>query len=126
MLRKDSKSCLVERFAAGGQAVHLFTNRKLSPGFPSGISGDELTERALKQAQHFGAETLFVREVERVESFNDDHYVILDGSDRVGARALLLTTGVAWRRLQFEGHDRLLGRGLNLWGVRLRRHIGNR
>ena len=105
------KVLLVERFAAGGQAV---TSSRIEnyPGFPSGISGDELTERALKQAQHFGAETLFVREVERVESFNDDHYVILDGGDRVGARALLLTTGVAWRRLQFEGHDRLLGRGL--------------
>ncbi len=68
---------LVERFAAGGQAV---TSSRIENylGFPSGISGDELTERALKQAQHFGVETLFVRKVERVESLNDDHYVILD------------------------------------------------
>ena len=102
---------LVERFAAGGQAV---TSSRIENylGFPSGISGDELTERALKQAQHFGVETLFVREVERVESLNDDHYVILDGGDRIRAQVLLLTTGVSWRRLQFEGHDRLLGRGL--------------
>ena len=102
---------LVERFAAGGQAV---TSSRIENylGFPSGISGDELTERALKQAQHFGVETLFVREVERVESLNGDHCVILDGGDRIGAHVLLLTTGVSWRRLQFEGHDRLLGRGV--------------
>lgn len=66
----------------------------------------------MKQAQHFGAEILFVRRVERIESLNDDHYVILDGGDRISAHALLLTTGASWRRLQFEGHDRLLGRGL--------------
>jgi thioredoxin reductase (NADPH) len=102
---------LVERFAAGGQAV---TSSRIENylGFPAGISGDELTERALKQAQHFGVETLFIREVEQIESDNDDHHVILDGGDRIRARVLLLTTGVSWHRLQFEGHNRLLGRGL--------------
>lgn len=102
---------LVERFAAGGQAV---TSSRIENylGFPAGISGDELTERAVKQAHQFGVETLFVREVKRVESLNDDHYVILDGGDRISARVLLLTTGASWHRLQFEGHDRLLGRGL--------------
>jgi thioredoxin reductase (NADPH) len=106
---------LVERFAAGGQAV---TSSRIENylGFPAGISGDELTERALKQAQHFGVEILFVRNVEKVESLNDDHYVSLDGGDRISGSVLLLTTGVSWHRLQFEGHDKLLGRGL-LYGA---------
>src|SRR5580693_908481 len=44
------------------------------------------------------------------------HCVTLDGSDRISARVLLLTTGVSWHRLEFEGHDELLGRGI-LYGA---------
>src|SRR6202167_2347940 len=104
------KVLLVERFAAGGQAG---TSSRIENylGFPAGISGDELTERALKQARRFGVEILLKRNVE-VQSLDDGHYVTLDGGDRITARVLLLTTGVSWNRLEFEGHDELLGRGL--------------
>jgi thioredoxin reductase (NADPH) len=105
------KVLLVERFAAGGQAG---TSSRIENylGFPAGISGDELTERALKQAKHFGVEILFKRNVEEVQSWDGSHCVILDGGDRIGARIFLLTTGVSWHRLEFENHDRLLGRGI--------------
>lgn len=109
------KVLLVERFAAGGQAG---TSSRIENylGFPAGISGDELTERALKQAKRFGVEMLFKRNVEEVQSLDVGHCVTLDGGDRVRADVLLLTTGVSWHRLEFEGHDELFGRGI-LYGA---------
>src|ERR1700734_1435509 len=109
------KVLLVERFAAGGQAG---TSSRIENylGFPAGISGDELTERALKQAKHFAVEMLFKRNVEQVQSLNGTHCIILDGGDRISARVLLLATGVSWHRLEFEGHNELLGRGI-LYGA---------
>jgi thioredoxin reductase (NADPH) len=109
------KVLLVERFAAGGQAG---TSSRIENylGFPAGISGDELTERALKQAKRFGVEILFKRNVEEVQSLDGSQCVTLDGGDRIGARVLLLATGVSWHRLEFEGHGELLGRGI-LYGA---------
>src|SRR5580693_171335 len=109
------KVLLVERFAAGGQAG---TSSRIENylGFPAGISGDELTERALKQAKRFGVEMLFKRNVDEVQSQYGSHCVILDGGDRISARVLLLATGVSWHRLEFEGHNELLGRGI-LYGA---------
>jgi thioredoxin reductase (NADPH) len=109
------KVLLVERFAAGGQAG---TSSRIENylGFPAGISGDELTERALKQAKRFAVEMLFKRNVEQLQSIDDGHCVTLDGGDRITARVLLLATGVSWHRLEFEGHDQLLGRGI-LYGA---------
>ena len=106
---------LVERFAAGGQAG---TSSRIENylGFPAGISGDELTERALKQAKHFGVEILFHRTVEELRSLDDDHCVTLDGGDKIRALVLLLTTGVSWNRLEFGGQDEMLGRGI-LYGA---------
>ena len=105
------KVLLVERFAAGGQAG-TSTRIENYLGFPAGISGDELTERALKQAKHFGVEMLFKRNVDEVQPLDDGHCVTLDGGDRLTARVLLLTTGVSWHRLEFDGHDEMLGRGI--------------
>jgi len=109
------KVLLVERFAAGGQAG---TSARIENylGFPAGISGDELTERALKQAKNFGVEILVKRNIEEVQSLDDGYCVLLDGGDRIRARVLLLTTGVSWHRLEFPGHDELLGRGI-LYGA---------
>jgi thioredoxin reductase (NADPH) len=105
------KVLLVERFAAGGQAGTSSCIENYL-GFPAGISGDELTERALKQVKHFGVEMLVKRNIEEVQSLDDGHCVTLDGGDRISASVLLLTTGVSWHRLEFEGHDDLLGRGI--------------
>jgi thioredoxin reductase (NADPH) len=103
---------VVERFAAGGQAG-MSSRIENYLGFPAGISGDELTERALKQAKRFGVEILFKREVERAEPCDEGHCVTLDGGDRIRAGVILLATGVSWHRLDFKNHDRLLGRGIH-------------
>ena len=106
---------IVERSAAGGQAG---TSSRIENylGFPSGISGDELTERALKQARHFGSEIAVTRSIEAVLTTDTGYRVKLDGGEQIGARAVLLSTGVDWHRIEVPGLDRLLGRGI-LYGA---------
>jgi thioredoxin reductase (NADPH) len=100
---------VVEREAPGGQAG---TSSRIENylGFPSGVSGDELATRALKQARRLGAEILVTRSVARIDPKTRE--VHLDGADRVRGRTIILATGVSWRRLSVEGFDRLSGKGI--------------
>jgi thioredoxin reductase (NADPH) len=109
------KVLMVERSAAGGQAG---TSSRIENylGFPEAISGEELTGRALKQAMRFGAEIAMTRTIEALVPKQGGYSLTLDGGQRVQARAVLLATGVDWRRLEVEGTDRLLGRGV-LYGA---------
>jgi thioredoxin reductase (NADPH) len=106
---------MVERSAAGGQAG---TSSRIENylGFPDGVSGEDLTGRALKQAIRFGAEIAMTRCIEKLSALDDGYSLELDGGHSVTARAVLLATGVEWRRLQVEGGDRLLDRGI-LYGA---------
>jgi thioredoxin reductase (NADPH) len=111
---------MVERNAAGGQAG---TSSRIENylGFPNGISGDDLSDRAVQQAVRFNAEIVLAREVKNIFAIPMDdnrggYCVELDGGDRVRAKAVVLATGVDWRRLQAEGVDRLIGRGV-LYGA---------
>jgi thioredoxin reductase (NADPH) len=103
------RTVVVEREAPGGQAG---TSSRIENylGFPSGISGDELASRALRQARRLGAEILVTRSVAAVDPAK--HEVFLDGVDIIRARSLILATGVSWRRLSIEGVDRLIGKGV--------------
>jgi thioredoxin reductase (NADPH) len=110
------KVLMVERSAAGGQAG---TSSRIENylGFPNGISGEDLSERALKQGARFGAEIVMTRWVEAVEPLADNRYCVqLDGGQRVSACVVLLATGVEWRILGAEGVNRLQGRGV-LYGA---------
>jgi thioredoxin reductase (NADPH) len=102
---------IVERWAAGGQAG---TSSRIENylGFPEGVSGEELTGRGFKQATRFGAEVVLTRCVEKLTPCSEGHVCELDGGQMVSARAVVLATGVDWRRLQAKGEDRLLGRGI--------------
>jgi thioredoxin reductase (NADPH) len=107
---------LVEREAPGGQAG---TSSRIENylGFPNGISGDDLSQRAFRQAVKFGAEVVLTREVQEIIPHPDGAYTIgLDGSDRVATKTVILATGVAWRRLEADGVDRFIGRGV-LYGA---------
>ena len=105
------KVLLIERGAVGGQAG---TSSRIENylGFPSGISGDELSEKALRQAEYFGTEIVLTREVQNLEPIEGGWCVELDGGDRVSTRTVVLATGVDWRRLEAEGTERLMGRGV--------------
>jgi thioredoxin reductase (NADPH) len=102
---------LVEKQAPGGQAG---TSSRIENylGFPNGLSGSELSARALRQARRFGAEVITTREAVGLHPGSEAHTVVLDGGDEVRARTVILTTGVEWRTLDLEGAGRLTGRGL--------------
>ena len=109
------KVLMVERSAAGGQAG---TSSRIENylGFPEGISGTDLTGRALRQAIRFGAEIVMTRCIEKLVPVDGGYCLELDGGHQVSGRAVVLATGVEWRRLAAEGADRLLGHGV-LYGA---------
>jgi thioredoxin reductase (NADPH) len=103
------QTIVIERESPGGQAGSSSRIENYL-GFPSGVSGDELASRALKQAQRLGAEILVTRTIERVDAGTRE--VHLDGGDVLRARTIILACGVSWRQLPIDGCDRLLGKGV--------------
>ena len=105
------KTALIERFAVGGQAG---TSPKIENylGFPQGISGAELAERAREQAYRFGAEILLHRTGVRGEFLAGMGIGYLDDGTKIIARASVCATGVEYRRLNLPNEDRLLGAGV--------------
>ena len=103
------RTIVIEREAPGGQAG---TSARIENylGFPSGVSGDELASRALQQARRLGAEILVTREITRIDPATRE--VRLDGGDVLRTRTIILACGVAWRRLEIEGFERLAGKGV--------------
>lgn len=102
---------LVERQAVGGQAG---TTSRIENylGFPDGLSGAELAERAREQALKFGVDILMMREgVKAVFKNGKIHADLADGNTLV-ARANICATGVDWRRLGLERENDFLGAGL--------------
>ena len=105
------KTVLIERSAIGGQAG---TSSKIENylGFPEGISGAELAERARDQACRFGAEILLAREGVRGEfSAGKGTGYLADGT-KIVARAAICATGVAYRRLGLPNEEQYFGAGL--------------
>jgi thioredoxin reductase (NADPH) len=109
------RTIVVEREAPGGQAG---TSSKIENylGFPSGVSGDELASRALRQARRLGAEILVTRSITRIDAAT--RQVHLDGGDVLRARTIILACGVDWRRLSMDGFDRLAGKGISYGAAR--------
>jgi thioredoxin reductase (NADPH) len=103
------QTIVIEREAPGGQAG---TSSRIENylGFPSGVSGDELSSRALQQARRLGAEIVVTRSITRIDAAT--RQVHLDGGDVLRARTIILACGVAWRRLEIEGFDLLAGKGI--------------
>ncbi|MGK3948037.1 NAD(P)/FAD-dependent oxidoreductase [Microbacterium sp. K2] len=102
---------VVERDAVGGQAgfSSLIENYL---GFPGGISGAELAERARRQALSFGADLVLMRHgIARTFKDHDVRAVLADGSE-IHARAALSATGVRWRRLGLDGEREWEGAGI--------------
>jgi thioredoxin reductase (NADPH) len=102
---------MIEREAPGGQAG---TSSRIENylGFPAGVSGGDLANRALLQAKRFGTEILVTRSVKSITPGPERHCIELDGDLTVRARAVVLATGVSWRKLDAEGAAELVGRGV--------------
>jgi thioredoxin reductase (NADPH) len=105
------RTVLVESQATGGQAGQSSRIENYL-GFPEGVSGGQLTDRARRQASRFGAELLTARTVTALETFGPKRVIHLDDGSKVAAHAVLLATGVNYRRLSARGADDLVGRGV--------------
>jgi thioredoxin reductase (NADPH) len=109
------RTVLLERTAFGGQAG---TSSRIENylGFPGGLGGEELSEKAYLQASRFGAELLVTRSAKALETAEAGsrapHILVLEDGSRIEAGAVVLATGVQWRRLDTPGMDRLVGHGV--------------
>ncbi|MBX9603510.1 MAG: FAD-dependent oxidoreductase [Bryobacteraceae bacterium] len=105
------ETLLVDREGPGGQAGQSSRIENYL-GFPSGLSGADLARRAVAQASRFGAEILAPQEAVKLRT--DGPYRILtlrDGAE-ITSHAVLIATGLTWRRLNVPGVDRLTGAGV--------------
>ncbi|MBB6144448.1 thioredoxin reductase (NADPH) [Silvibacterium bohemicum] len=109
------KVLMIEQATPGGQAG---TSSRIENylGFPGGISGEELSQRALQQASRFGSEIVVSRKVEQIVFSGEKKTLTLNGGTRIDARSIILAIGVEWRLLDAAGIDRLSGRGV-LYGA---------
>jgi thioredoxin reductase (NADPH) len=105
------RTVLVERQATGGQAGQS-TRIENYLGFPDGISGVQLTDRARRQATRFGAEILTAADVTGLETRGSSRVVRFADGGEVAAHTVVLATGVDYHRLEVPGADRLTGLGV--------------
>ncbi len=102
---------VIEGVAPGGQAG---TSSKIENylGFPTGVTGQGLANRALSQAQKFGTRFLVSRHVTSINQVDGIHHVKLAGGATVRSRAVVIATGAAYRKLSLENYERFEGQGI--------------
>ena len=103
------RTIVIEREAPGGQAGSSSRIENYL-GFPAGVSGDELSRRALQQARRLGAEILVTRSISGIDPAARS--VHLDGGDELRGASIILATGVTWRHLAVPGMESLIGKGI--------------
>ncbi len=105
------RTVIVEREAPGGQAG---TSSRIENylGFPRGLSGGDLARRAVDQATRFGVEILTPQEVRGVRVEDPYRIITLGDGSEISCYALIITTGVSYRKLEVPGAERLTGAGV--------------
>ena len=106
---------MVEREAPGGQAG-MSSRIENYLGFPAGLSGNDLARRAVAQALRFGVEILSPQEATSARTEGSYRIIKLADGNEISCHALLIATGVQWRRLEAPGVDRLQGAGVYYGG----------
>ncbi len=109
------KTVMIDREAPGGQAG-LSSRIENYLGFPSGLSGADLARRAVMQAQRFGVEIIAPQEVVALRAEGPYRILKLADGNEISCHAVLIATGVQWRRLEVPGVDRLQGAGVYYGG----------
>ncbi|MFP4089187.1 MAG: cyclic nucleotide-binding domain-containing protein [Cyclobacteriaceae bacterium] len=105
------KALLIEKRAPGGQAG---TSSRIENylGFPNGLSGSDLTRRAISQAQRLGTEFLSPREVAEIRLKDTYKIVVLTDGSEIKTRSIIISTGVNYRKLEAEGLSGFSGAGV--------------
>jgi len=106
---------MVEREAPGGQAG-MSSRIENYLGFPTGLSGGDLARRAVVQAQRFGVEILSPQEAVSVRTEGSYRIIKLADGSEISCHALMVASGVQWRRLEATGVDKLQGAGVYYGG----------
>src|SRR5882762_7396898 len=109
------RTVMIEREAPGGQAG-MSSRIENYLGFPSGLSGGDLARRAVVQARRFGVEILAPQEAIGVRIEGPYRILKLGDGNEISCHALMIATGVQWRRLEVPGIDRLQGAGVYYGG----------
>jgi len=105
------RTVMVERRATGGQAGQSSRIENYL-GFPDGVSGSQLTDRARRQASKFGAEILAAADVTGLEARGSSRVVRFADGGEVAAHTVVLATGVSYHTLEAPGVEELTGRGI--------------
>ncbi|MGO8882334.1 MAG: FAD-dependent oxidoreductase [Streptosporangiaceae bacterium] len=105
------RTVLVERTATGGQAGQSSRIENYL-GFPDGVSGAQLTDRARRQAARFGAEVLTTRDVVGLDVSGSARSVRFSDGSVIDAHTVILATGVSYRQLEAPGLSEMTGRGV--------------
>ncbi|GAA4315911.1 FAD-dependent oxidoreductase [Mucilaginibacter gynuensis] len=105
------KTLLIERHAPGGQAG---TSSRIENylGFPSGLSGADLTRRAITQATRFGTEFLSPQTVKEIKLKDGYKSIVLTDDTEINVKAIIITTGVDYRKLETKGINDFTGAGI--------------
>ncbi len=105
------RACVVDPSVPGGQAGSSSMIRNYL-GFPRGVSGTDLTNRAVEQAWLMGTEFFLAEEVAQLSQIDDGFALITGDGDRITARCVVLACGVSWRRLEVPTLEALVGAGV--------------
>jgi thioredoxin reductase (NADPH) len=105
------KTLVIEKSAPGGQAG---SSSKIENylGFPTGLSGQELANRSIAQAQKFGAQLMVAQSVVHIDSSGQPYKVVLESGLKFNARSIVIATGAQYARLPVEEADAFTGRGI--------------
>ncbi|MBK5216391.1 MAG: FAD-dependent oxidoreductase, partial [Propionibacteriales bacterium] len=110
--RANLSPLVFEGSVTAGGALMTTTDVENFPGFPDGVMGPDLMDKLRAQAERFGAE-LVADDVTAVDLTGDIKTVSLADGTRHGAKAIILSTGSGYRKLDIEGEDRLSGHGVS-------------
>ncbi len=105
------RTVMIESEAPGGQAG-MSSRIENYLGFPAGLSGADLARRAVAQARKFGVEILAPQQVTRLRVDGPAKYVTLADGTEIGAKAMVIATGVSYRKLDVPGMERVQGAGV--------------
>jgi thioredoxin reductase (NADPH) len=105
------KTLLIERRAPGGQAG---TSSRIENylGFPTGLSGADLTRRAITQATRFGTDFLSPQSVKQIKTKDNYKIIVLEDGREINTKSVVITTGVDYRKLETKGLDEFTGAGV--------------
>ena len=105
------KTLLIERRAPGGQAG---TSSRIENylGFPTGLSGAELTRRAMTQAARLGTEFLSPQTVKAIQQKDGYKRIVMEDAEEIITRSVIVTTGVDYRKLETPGMSQFTGAGI--------------